>query len=165
MGHLGLFAVDLEAMPDAEADKRLRDSRCRPVYFLAGVSVHPRKVLAGAESDTPRAVQLRDEFRTAVHELIAPDLFPPELAHALTRAERQGRIDDAVTRLIDVLTTSPSLTRSLPMLLRAAGISSTLRIGVYDCRSVALVERERREPAKQMPLPIVSADGEDEEMD
>ena len=30
------------------------------------------------ESDTPRAVQLRDEFRAAVHELIAPDVFPPD---------------------------------------------------------------------------------------
>jgi len=65
------------------------------------------------ESDTPRAVQLRDEFRAAVHELIAPDVFPPELAHALTRAERQGRINDAVTRLIDVLTTSPILIPSV----------------------------------------------------
>ncbi len=32
------------------------------------------------ESDTPRAVQLRDEFCAAVHELIAPDVFPLELA-------------------------------------------------------------------------------------
>ena len=31
------------------------------------------------ESDTPRAVQLRDEFRAVVHGLIAPDVFPPEL--------------------------------------------------------------------------------------
>ena len=38
-----------------------------------------------SESDTPRAVRLRDEFRAAVHELIAPDVFPPELAHALKR--------------------------------------------------------------------------------
>jgi predicted nucleic acid-binding protein len=95
-----------------------------------------------AESDTPRAVQLRDEFRAAVHELIAPDVFAPELAHALTRAERQGRINDAVTRLIDVLTTSPILIPSLPLLLRAADISSTSRVGVYDCLYVALAERE-----------------------
>jgi predicted nucleic acid-binding protein len=94
------------------------------------------------QSDTPRAVQLRDESRAAVHELIAPDVFPPELAHALTRAERHGRIIDAVTRLIDVLTTAPILIPSLPLLLRAADISSTLRMGVYDCLYVALAERE-----------------------
>ena len=70
------------------------------------------------ERDSPRAVRLRDEFRTGVHELIAPDVFPPELVDALTRAERQGRINDAVTRLIDVLTTSPILIPSLPLLLR-----------------------------------------------
>ncbi len=94
------------------------------------------------ENDTPRAVQLRDEFRTTVHELLAPDVFPLELAHALTRAERQGRINDAVTRLIDVLTTSPILIPSLPLLLRASDISSMLRVGVYDCLYVALAERE-----------------------
>jgi predicted nucleic acid-binding protein len=97
------------------------------------------------ESGTPRAVQLRDEFRPDVHDLIAPDVFPPELAHALTRAERQGRINDAVTRLIDVLTTSPILIPSLPLLLRAADVSSTSRMGVYDCLYVALAERERCE--------------------
>jgi predicted nucleic acid-binding protein len=94
------------------------------------------------EIDSPRAVRLRDEFRAGIHELIAPDIFPPELAHALTRAERQGRINDAVTRLIDVLTTSPILIPSLPWLLRAADISSTMRLGVYDCIDVALAERE-----------------------
>jgi predicted nucleic acid-binding protein len=94
------------------------------------------------ESDTPRAVHLRDEFRATIHELIAPDIFPIELAHALTRAERQGRINDAITRLIDVLTASPILIPSLPLLLRAADISSTSRVGVYDCLYVALAEQE-----------------------
>ena len=40
------------------------------------------------ESDTPKAVKFRDEFRAGVHELISPDVFPTERAHALTRAER-----------------------------------------------------------------------------
>ena len=97
------------------------------------------------ESETPRAVQLRDEFRAGLHDLIAPDVFPFEIAHAPTRAERQKRIDDAVTRLIDVLTTSPILIPSMPLLLRAAEISSTSRVGVYDCLYVALAEREGRE--------------------
>jgi predicted nucleic acid-binding protein len=77
-----------------------------------------------AETDTPKAVKLRDEFRAAAHELIAPEVFPYELAHALTRAERQGRIPgaDAVARLIDVPTTCPILVPSLPLLLRATDI-------------------------------------------
>jgi predicted nucleic acid-binding protein len=96
------------------------------------------------ESDTPKAVKLRDEFRSAVHELISPDVFPPELAHALTRAERQGRIPlaDAVIRLIDVRTIGPILIPSLPLLLRATARSSSTRVGVYDCLYVALAERE-----------------------
>jgi predicted nucleic acid-binding protein len=97
------------------------------------------------ESETPRAVRLRDVFRAGLHDLIPPDVFPLEIAHALTRAERQKRIDDAVTRLIDILTTSPILIPSMPLLLRAAEISSTSRVGVYDCLYVALAERERRE--------------------
>jgi hypothetical protein len=36
------------------------------------------------ESDTPRAVRLRDEFRAGLHDLIAPDVFPLEMPHALT---------------------------------------------------------------------------------
>ncbi len=43
------------------------------------------------EHDTDKARKLRDEYCQAVHDLIAPDVFPVEVAHALTRAERQGR--------------------------------------------------------------------------
>ncbi len=42
------------------------------------------------EHDTLRAVRLRNEFRKGVHELIAPDVFVPEVAHGLTKAERRG---------------------------------------------------------------------------
>ncbi len=42
------------------------------------------------ESDTPKAVTLRDEFRSGVHELISPDVFPTELTHALTRADARA---------------------------------------------------------------------------
>jgi predicted nucleic acid-binding protein len=44
------------------------------------------------ELNSDKANLLRDDFRNGIHELIAPDFFPFELAHALTRAERQGRI-------------------------------------------------------------------------
>src|SRR5437016_8545497 len=45
-----------------------------------------------AETDSDKANLLRDDFRNGIHTLVAPDFFPLELAHALTRAERQGRI-------------------------------------------------------------------------
>lgn len=41
-----------------------------------------------------------------------------------------------------MLTTSPNLIPSLPLLLRATDISSTSRVGAYDCLYVALAERE-----------------------
>jgi predicted nucleic acid-binding protein len=41
------------------------------------------------EQGTDKAIQLRDDFRSAVHELLAPDIFPVEVLHALTRAERR----------------------------------------------------------------------------
>ena len=47
------------------------------------------------EADTAKARRLRDDFRKGVHELLAPDIFPVEIAHAMSRAERQGRVAPA----------------------------------------------------------------------
>ena len=73
------------------------------------------------EQDTDKARKLRDEYRQGVHELIAPDVFPVEVCHALTRAERQGRITPAegVQLMADMLNTLPALFPSLPLLPRA----------------------------------------------
>lgn len=96
------------------------------------------------EPDSSRADQLRDDGRANVHEILAPDIFPAELAHALTRAERQGRILVGQARLFwaDVMSTPPILHAALSLLSRAIDISSAARIGVYDCLYVALAERE-----------------------
>ena len=45
-----------------------------------------------AEIDSPQAIRLLDDFHNGIHELLAPDVFHVEVGHALTRAERQGRI-------------------------------------------------------------------------
>ncbi len=42
------------------------------------------------EIDSATARQLREDFRSQIHELIAPDSFPLEAAHALTTAARRG---------------------------------------------------------------------------
>jgi predicted nucleic acid-binding protein len=88
-----------------------------------------------AELLSNKAQDLRDAFRKGVHELLAPDVFPVEVAHALTRAERQGRITPPQSGILlaDVLTTLPTLHGSFPLLLRASEISSLMRVGVYDC--------------------------------
>lgn len=100
--------------------------------------------MAGRRADTDKARRLRDAYRHGVHDLLAPDVFTVELAHALTRAERQGRIalTEAAIFWADVMRTAPRLQASLPLMPRAIDISSHMRIGVYDCLYVALAERE-----------------------
>jgi predicted nucleic acid-binding protein len=92
---------------------------------------------------TIEARRLRDQYRNAIHELIAPDIYSVEVAHGLTRAERQGRItpQEGAAFLLDLLATLPVLDPSLPLLPKAYAISSQLRIGVYDCLYIALAER------------------------
>lgn len=96
------------------------------------------------ESDSDRATLLRDETRQGLHELLTPDVFPIEIAHALTRAERQGRVSaaDGWRLWLAVMTDCPALHSSLPLMSRAYALSSALQIGVYDCIYVALAERE-----------------------
>ncbi len=99
------------------------------------------------ETDSDKAVALRDGYVQGVHELIAPDIFPVEVAHALAKAERRGILKprEGLTKLLRVLSTSPVLHPHLPLLPRAYEIASQARIGVYDCLYVALAERERFE--------------------
>jgi predicted nucleic acid-binding protein len=99
------------------------------------------------ETDSDKADALRDDFRQAVHEFLTLDIFTVEAAHALTRAERQGRIlvGQARPLLLDILATSPAFFPFQPFMLRAIDISSKMRIGVYDCLYVALAESEQCE--------------------
>jgi predicted nucleic acid-binding protein len=96
------------------------------------------------EPDSPKADSLRRAFQTGVHDLIAPDTFPVEVAHALTRAERRKLISvgQAALLLGDVLSTVPTLYPYLSLLGRATEISSQSNQGVYDCLFVALAEAE-----------------------
>ncbi len=110
--------------------------------YVLDSSVAFKWVVVEAHSD--KAQLVRDDYRNQVHELLSPDVFPIEIAHALTRAERQGRITapQGAVLLADVLSTCPKLFPSLSLLRRAVEISSRLRVGVYDCLYVALTEQE-----------------------
>src|SRR5713226_1915250 len=68
------------------------------------------------ETHSDKALLVRDDFRNGLVELIAPDVFPTEVGHALTRAERHVRIPvgSAIPRLRDILNTLPLLHPSLP---------------------------------------------------
>jgi predicted nucleic acid-binding protein len=94
------------------------------------------------EADSDKAIQLLDDFTAGVHHLIAPDFFPVEVTHSLTRAERQGRIavTEASKLLRTLMTHLPDLHDSLPYLPRACDLSSQARLGVYDCVYTALAE-------------------------
>jgi predicted nucleic acid-binding protein len=98
-----------------------------------------------SESDSDKARQVRAEYLNQVHELVAPDVFPIEVAHALARSERRGIIQPAegLAFLANILASQPLLVPYIPLLWRAYAISSQARIGVYDCLYVALAERER----------------------
>jgi predicted nucleic acid-binding protein len=97
------------------------------------------------ETDTDKARRLRDAYRHGIHELVSPDIFPVELGHALTRAERQARImpPEAARFWADAMKTAPRLQASLPFTPRAIAISSQMRVSVYDCLYLALAEQEQ----------------------
>jgi predicted nucleic acid-binding protein len=91
------------------------------------------------------ATKLRDDFRKGLLDLIAPDILPIEVAHALTRAEWQGRVStsDGFILWTGLMQDSSRLVHSLSLMPRAYAMSSHARIGVYDCLYVALAEQEQ----------------------
>ena len=113
------------------------------MMYVIDSSVAVKWVLA--ESDDAKARRLRDDFRNGLDAILAPDVFTTEVAHALTRAERQGRltVGEALALWTDVMTTPPQFFPTVPLTPRAIEISSQMRIGVYDCLYFALAERER----------------------
>ena len=96
------------------------------------------------EADSAKAIRLRDEYRNGIHELLAPDVFPPEIANGLVAAERQKRIraGESAIFLNDVLSAAPALHSSSLLLIRAMEIAISTKQAVYDCLYVALAEAE-----------------------
>jgi len=96
------------------------------------------------EADSGKAIRLRDEYSNGIHELLAPDIFPSEIANGLASAERQNRIrtGESAIFLNDVLSAAPTLHHSSPLLIRAMEIAIPMKQAVYDCIYVALAETE-----------------------
>ncbi|HYV39060.1 MAG TPA: type II toxin-antitoxin system VapC family toxin [Gemmataceae bacterium] len=96
------------------------------------------------EADSGRAIRLRDEYRLGIHELLAPDIFPSEIANGLASAERQKRIrtGESAIFLNDILSAAPALHHSSSLLLRAMEVSISTKQAVYDCIYLALAEME-----------------------
>jgi predicted nucleic acid-binding protein len=96
------------------------------------------------EKDSAKAIQLRDGARNAVHELLAPDIFPAEVFNALLKAERSKRINigEAKPLYASIAADIPALHPYLPLMPRAGEMASRHRIALYDCLYIALAERE-----------------------
>jgi predicted nucleic acid-binding protein len=110
--------------------------------YVVDASVAVKLVLP--EADSPKAIKLFDEYVQATHELLAPDLFPTEVANVLVMAERSGRLKpgEAIAGYRNILQVSPALHAAIPLLPRAIEIAQRFRQSVYDCLYVALAERE-----------------------
>jgi predicted nucleic acid-binding protein len=110
--------------------------------YVLDSSVALRWVLAEVES--AKAVRLRNEYGNGVHDLVAPDIFPSEIANGLVSAERQSRIrtGEAAIFLHDVLRTAPVLYDPSSLLIRAMEIALSTKKAVYDCLYLALAEAE-----------------------
>jgi predicted nucleic acid-binding protein len=52
---------------------------------------------------------------------------------------------EALTLWTEVMTTTPALFPSVPLMPRAISISSSVRMGSYDCLYIALAEKENCE--------------------
>ena len=85
------------------------------------------------------------DYANGVHELIAPDTLPVEVAHALTRAERKcdHSTPEGLEKFQQLAATFPQLHDYIPLLAPCFRHLLAEWIGVYDCLYVALAEREQ----------------------
>jgi predicted nucleic acid-binding protein len=101
------------------------------------------------EADTPKALRFYDDFDNGLCELLAPDLFPTEMANAFLMEEQKkiSRIlpGDAALLLAQGLKSLPRILDAVPLLPRAQEIAKQYRRSVYDCLYIALAEREQCE--------------------
>lgn len=97
------------------------------------------------EPNVDPALALREEFVNQKIELIAPDIFPIEVAHVISKGfrTRQFSADEADAYLTDLTTSLPDLVTSQSLLQRAFQISKHTRTGIYDALYLALGEIEQ----------------------
>jgi predicted nucleic acid-binding protein len=97
-----------------------------------------------AETDSDKAISLRDDFQNGIHQLLAPDLFPTEIANSLLVAERRSRIQPGDWPIFfnDIMRYCPGLHAATPNLVRSYEIAAFIQASIYDSLYVALAESE-----------------------
>lgn len=98
-----------------------------------------------AEPGAQEALQLRDDFRRGIHELLAPDLYFLEIGNVLINACRAGRITQADLPVLyaDLLYHQPIIAPTPSLFPRAFEIASQIRVSIYDATYLALSEQEQ----------------------
>jgi predicted nucleic acid-binding protein len=104
--------------------------------YVLDASVSMRTVVPDAL--TSKAQKLLDDYAQQIHELIAPSVYPAEIASALTKTERQKYIQVGEARKFFI-----ALLHDIDaIMLDAIDISSRTRCGLYDALYIRLAERE-----------------------
>jgi predicted nucleic acid-binding protein len=118
--------------------------------FILDASIALKWVLE--EPDSIPAMHVRDEAAAGRYDLLAPDVFPFEIAYALTKAERRRavKVGEAEEMASDVFADMPELYPATDLLFAAIRLSSQLRTGLYDCLYLVLAEQEG--------VPLLTAD-------
>ena len=96
------------------------------------------------EKNSAKALQLREDFRNGIHELLAPDLYFLECGNILTMAARSGRISpaDLPAAYMDLMKHQPIIVPSTSLLPSAFIIASQIRVSLYDAIYLALSRQE-----------------------
>ena len=113
--------------------------------YVVDASVALREVLPSPLTAKARA--LKADYLARVHELVAPDIFPAEIASALTKAERQKLISvgHGSAYYAKIASAWPVFSPYFPLTGRAMDISSQTRSSFLDCLYVILAEMEQVE--------------------
>ncbi|MBS0209785.1 MAG: type II toxin-antitoxin system VapC family toxin [Planctomycetes bacterium] len=110
--------------------------------YVLDASVALKWVLTEPHLDIAR--RLRQEHQQGQHDFIAPDVFPVEIAHAISKLQRTRKMNEADARVFfgEILTTAPRLFASEPLLIEGFELALHARVGIYDCLYLALANRE-----------------------
>src|SRR5687767_12057995 len=111
--------------------------------YVVDASVALREVLPSPL--TGKAQALKDDYLKKVHELVAPDISPAEIASALTKAERQKLIlvGHGSAYYAKLASAWPDLMSYIPLIGRAMDLFSQTRSSFLDCLYIALAEQEK----------------------